>query len=332
MAYANLVSQACTNNAEVFKRVRDFLCKRNGSYDYSTTGIGWTLHDAVYAADQDNVAFGDYFVAYSPGEDGDQDLYVKVTYTSGYVNIHIYLYWNNSTHAGVTAASTANNWTNTNSTASTLWVYGDLDSVVFIAKYGTTYYTVISGHCPDSLFATGVATSAASVSSGSGVVVAVDAVPSGWVSGRKIYIRDNANIEIVTISSIDGTNVTISSISASYLAGCKLQGEVSYISTGTAAFLSTHHAVIGHTGAKSMSHVLDAASAVSTTTNDSLAGGSPLTRPFIAATGSLIGPLKNVYMVTTTGRSPEATETVNNLGTFRHFVAYNGKGILVKEV
>lgn len=221
MAYANLISQACTNNAEVFKRARDFLCKRNGSYDYSSTGIGWTLHDAVYATDQDSVAFGDYFVAYSPGEDGDQDLYIKITYASGYINVHSYLYWNNSTHAGVTAATTASNWTNTNSAAATIWVYGDLDGVVFISKYSSTYYAVIAGHCPESSFATGVATSSGAVSSGSNVVVTVDVVPSGFTSGRKIYIRDNANIEIVTISSISGSDITLSSVAASYSSGCK---------------------------------------------------------------------------------------------------------------
>ena len=137
MAYANLVSQFCINNSEVFKRVRDFLCKRNGSYDYSSTGIGWTLHDAVYAKDEDAVVFGDYFVAYSPGESGDEDLYVKITYASGFINCHVYLYWNASTHTGVTAAGTANNWTNTNSANAVLWVYGDLDSVILIGKYSS---------------------------------------------------------------------------------------------------------------------------------------------------------------------------------------------------
>lgn len=332
MAAANLISQACTRNAEVFKRVRDFCCKRNGSYDYSTTGIGWTLHDAVYATDQNNVTFNDYVVLYSPGEDGGQDLYVKITYASGYINVHSYLYWNNTSHTGVTAATTANNWTNTNSTASTLWIYGDLDSIVFITKYSTTYYGCIVGHCPESQFHTTTATSASSVSAGSNVVVTVNSVPSGWVVGRKVYIRDNANIEIITISTISGNNVTFSSIVASYSSGCKLQGEVSYFCGGTTSFLATSYAIIGHNGTKSLSHLQDATSTVSTTTSDSLVGGAPLTSIFMASENSLIGPLKNIFLVTNSGRTSEATETVANGDTYRYFNISSGKYILIKEV
>ena len=332
MSYANLVSQVCTNNAEEFKRIRDFLCKRNGSFDYSTTGIGWTLHDAVYATDQDSVAFGDYFVAYSPGEDGDQDIYIKVTYASGYINFHPYLYWNNSTHTGVQPASTKNNFTATNSSTVTLWVYGDLDSIIVIGKIGTTYYGSGAGHFPDSQFATDVATSASSVSSGSNVVIGVDAVPSGFVVDRKIYIRDNADVEICTITDIDGTNITVDALSNNYASGCKLQGEVSYYCSESINIFASIFPLISHAGLSSSLHAIDGLSGLSSAVSDGLLGGSITSQLFFSISTSFMGPVKNAFFVNSTGRTSEQTETDNNGVTYRFFSCYSAKNILVKEV
>lgn len=331
MAYANLVSQFCTDNSEVFKRVRDFLCKRNGSYDYSSTGIGWTLHDAVYATDEDAVAFGDYFVAYSPGESGDEDLYVKITYASGFINCHVYLYWNASTHTGVTAAGTVNNWTNTNSTSTVLWMYGDLDSVILIGKYAS-YYGVVFGHCPGSQFATKIATSSSAISSGSNVVVSVDAVPDGFVEGRKIIIRDTANIEIVTIANVDGLDITLSSVAANYLAGCKLQGDVTYFCSALNGLIASVNVILSHSGEKSIQHTLDNSSAVSDVVDDGLFGGTPLVPVYFSIPGSLIGPLKNIFLCNKTGRTQEQIDTDASGNTYRWFHCYSNKFISVVEV
>lgn len=331
MSYANLVNQACSSNTEAFQRLRDFLCKRSGTYDYSTTGIGWTLHDAVYATDEDNVAAGDYFVAYSSGEDGGQDLYLKVTLASGYINIHLYLYWDASTHVGVSAASTANNWTATASTALTLWVYGDLDAVICIGKYGSIYYANLAGHCPDSEFATDVATSSAAVSAGSSVVVTVDAVPDGFAVGRKIYIRDTTNVEICTISAISGNDITLTTVVSSYTAGCKLQGEVSYFCQGSTQILSTWYALIGHNGTKSMTHAPEMTTP-SPTTIDGLTEASPMLAIFEATTNSNIGPLPHIWLINSTGRTVEGTEGDTNGNTYRYFMLYSSKYLLVREV
>ena len=110
MAYANLLEQACTDKEEVFQRLRDFICKRNGTYDYSSTGIGWTLHDAVYATDEDNCASGDYFVIYSAGEGTKEDMYFLVTWATNYINFVAYQSWDNSAHSGSTNKCTGNKW------------------------------------------------------------------------------------------------------------------------------------------------------------------------------------------------------------------------------
>lgn len=331
MAYANLVSQFCTNNSEVFKRFRDFLCRRNGSYDYSLTGIGWTLHDAVYATDEDNVSFGDYFVAYSPGESGKEDIYVKVTYASGFINCHVYLHWNASTHIGVTAAGTANNWTNTNSLNATLWVYGDLDSVVCIGKYAY-YYGVIFGHCPGSQFATEVAISSGTVSSGSNVVVTVDAVPAGWAVGRKIFIRDQVNVEIVTIADITGTSITLSSVAVNYLAGCKLQGDVTYMHSGTNGLIASASLITSHSGSKSVSHTLEPYALPSAVTADGLSGGAALIPIYFSTSTSLIGPVKNMQLRSNSGATAEQTDIDNDGNTYRWFNIFSNKYVSILEV
>jgi len=98
---ANLIGLACADKAEAFKRIRDWICKRNGTYDYSVDGLGgWVLHDAVYATDEDTIANNDYFVIRSPGESGDEDLYFQFTYLANYIKIVGYLSWNNSAHTG----------------------------------------------------------------------------------------------------------------------------------------------------------------------------------------------------------------------------------------
>ena len=103
MAYANLVNQSCIGfTEEAFQRIRDFICKRNGTYDYSATGIGWTLHDSYYATDEDNCAIGDWFVVKSVGESGDEDLYFKIKWhEADHMSLQGMLYWNAITDTGV---------------------------------------------------------------------------------------------------------------------------------------------------------------------------------------------------------------------------------------
>lgn len=332
MAGASLVSQACTDNKEAFKRLRDFLCKRNGSYDYSATGIGWTLHDAVYATDQHTVAYNDYFVAYSPGENGDQDLYVKVTLASGYINLHIYLYWNAATQTGVTAASTANNWTHTNATACTLWVFGNLDHFWGVAKYGSTYYLSGAGHCPDSRWATAVATSSGSITAGSSVAVTVDAVPAEWSVGRKLHLRDNANCEQVTISAIEGSVVTLATVAASYASGAKLLGEFSAWNIGfTSGVGGGAGFVLSHTGAKSAAHSRDSITGTPGAYNDTFAGGSyPMAEIFCSATNSFIGPLPGVWLVHSSGLTNEGTLS-DGVANYRYFQTNGSHQTLLRE-
>lgn len=240
MAYRNLVEIACADKSELFKRMRDFICRRNGSYDYSASGIGWTLHDAVYAANENTPQANDYFVVKSTGENGKDDLYFKITFTSTGITMNGYLYWNNSTHVGVTAFyASPTEFVPLAAQAPVLWVYGDLDEVhVFIHQTtaDTSAYHGCFGKTCDTMYGNVPGICSGSVSAGSSVVVAVDAIPPTLVAGRKCFIKDNAHIEFVTITSIDTGNktITISSLSYSYT-NPKIFADLCYFASGYGA-------------------------------------------------------------------------------------------------
>ena len=330
--YANLISQSVTNSLEAFKRYRDFVCKRNGSYDYSTTGIGWTLWDSSYATNETSVAFGDWFVIYSPGEDGKQDIYFKCTVTSGYLTFQGYQYWNNSTHAGVQRYGSTNltSFTFAAATTSTIWIYGDLDFLCCIHKETTVYRMWSGGMMPDSSYNNAVAISSSSVSSGTNKNITLDTIPSGWATGVKVFIRDNANCERASITNISGNVVTVDSLTASYTANCKLQLEITYNSTTGGSWGSTSF-LLDHTNTKDAILSPDPITGYPACNSDALSGKVPFVGWYFGISNQIFGPLKNVYKCDITNRVAE--ETLNNGSyTYRFFNINASMYVAIKEV
>jgi len=255
MAYANLLGVATANRAEVFKRFRDFVCRRNGSYDYSTTGIGWTLHDAVYAVSQDTISTNDYFVVKSVGEDGTQDMYFKVQYLANYIFVSGWLYWNNSTHAGIQQYGATNNWSIADADVPILWIYGDLNSVFGISRQNSgssTYYPIFFGMLRDSIYDPTVVTSSGTITAGSSVVINVGTVPATWRLGDRLFIRDLTRIDRTSaaITAKDASTVTIT-VAYSYNAGAKLSQEMNYFVNNGTSFSSGVMMLVDHGGNKS---------------------------------------------------------------------------------
>ena len=230
MSYANLVNQASASNAETFQRIRDFVCKRNGTYDYSTDGIGWTLHDSSYAVDEDTLTANDWVVFKSVGEGGKHNLYFRLTYKATAMDLAGYLYWDNSTHAGVRATGTHSSNINTPSGETTFWLYGDLDAVILSYTNGATRFLAVFGTIKDgeAFYDNTVATSVGSVSAGSNVVVTLDYVPVAVPAGAKVYLWDDASCEICTVVSKDATTVTLATVGTSKATGCRLAGDQCY--------------------------------------------------------------------------------------------------------
>lgn len=257
MAYANLVSVICGDKIEFFCRIRDFICKRNGTYDYSSTGIGCTLHDSSYATDEDNPIIDDWFVIKSDGEGGKDDLYFRFKWVSGYIQIHGFQVWDNFAHSGVNQYYTGSNFTVLDTGALTLFIYGDLDEVVVINKLSTTDYRACSFGKGDPGWADQseeIATCSTQLIAGTDVSISLDSVPSYWVPGREIYIRTthNDNISNVYIEKTELKTVSSGSVTAdlsnSYVAGSALSDFVGYFITGSNQWASTMYVLIGENG------------------------------------------------------------------------------------
>lgn len=253
MAYRNLLGIECANRAEVFKRFRDFVCRRNGSYDYSTTGIGWTLHDSYYATDENNVATNDWFVIYSAGENGHDDIYYKVTLSSTTgIKITGYLYWDASTNSGTQGYAVWENWSIPDAYVPVLWVYGDLDQVFSVTRENTsssTYTATLFGVAVNPMYSRDVATCSGALTAGTDVSINVGTVPSSWKVGQKIFIRDTVNVARITITAKTASTIT-ATLATDYLAGAKLTAELNYFAPSSTTFTSSPYSLITHAGTK----------------------------------------------------------------------------------
>lgn len=338
MAYKNLVGIPCVNRKEVFQRCRDFLCKRNGTYDYSVTGIGWTLYDSFYASSEDVINTNDWFVIYSPGEGGKEDLYFRFTYTTTYIVVTGFLSWNAATNTGVQQFTTLLTQFYVSDTAPTLWIYGDLDSVIMLNKLTVTAtyeYACIFGKY-DTLYDNTIAISALPTPMGVDVVIDVGTVPVGadWSVGRKLFIRDNNSVNIVTIKAVTASTVTVDTVT-NYDAGAKLAADICYavnstnnISTGVCYGLITHAGLLSSSIGSP-----DFVNVITTSAQPDPLNGEHVFKPIICsiAASGYGGALRNIY-----GRGAGGLanlDVVYNAGyNFRAFIVYNSVYIVVKEV
>lgn len=265
MAYKNLVSQACVDKNEAFCRYRDYICKRNGTYDYSTTGIGWTLHDSSYATDEDNCAINDWYVIYSAGENGNEDIYLKVTWTNAGLKIHGYLSWDASTHAGSAryCGYGTYNMYFLEAAVPNIWIYGDLDHLTLINKRGTgDYASVMVGKldAPYEDLPGDIVTCSHAIASGSDISITVSAAPANWKVGKDLFIRTTHNnamgtteIEKITIKTIAG-NVITADMDEAFTTGAKLSDFVGYGVNNQANFYAGYNALINPNGAYNGKH------------------------------------------------------------------------------
>jgi hypothetical protein len=333
MAYKNLVAEPFSSRYEAFKIFRDWMCKRN---TYATTGLGWTLHDSVYATDENNITEGDYFVMYSVGESGTTDIYVKVeaSATINYNRVTTHLYWNAATHTGITSMTAVSNWYMVNLASGTLYVYANMNSFLVGSYNVAIKYACLCGIL-NSLYDQEIVVSASVVTAGSNVVVTLPSIPTSWVVGGHVVIKDNANIERLTISAISGLDVTFTTVAASYAAGCKLAQDYAVACSSTNSLIGTYNILFSHDGTKNDSFAASALPVSPGTSGDP----DPLNGDFLATvypikdiTGGYMGYFDNILMCSTTGFTDLA---VYSDGTDYHraFISYyNSVPLICKEV
>ena len=331
MAYKNLVLQTCTDKKELFCRFRDFICARNGTYDYSTTGIGWTLHDSSYAVDEDNPQVNDWIVVYSPGEGSKDDLYFQIKWTSGFIYLTGYLYWNASTHAGTKAYGLASAWYMADTGSYGLSVYGDLNFILGIETENYTNDTCMHfGMLDEGMYDSNIATCASSLSSGSDISITVDSAPTEWEVGKRIYIRDNGNIEIITIKTLDGNTIT-ADLTYAYAAGCKLQSDVrAYLSISNSNPLSVK-AMVGHSTTTSLTCMGQAIPSLTSVDPDLLNNDYAMSPYFIIGANTYMGPLPHLFTLGIVGLTEHDVLTFSST-SYRYYNLYSNKIFAVEEV
>lgn len=312
-------------------RFRDFVCKRNGTYDYSASGIGWTLIDSSYAVSESSLTDNDWFVMQSPGENGLRSMYVLVQYVAaGYFNVQRYLYWDATTHTGTQMFGTSSSWTNQEATNNILSIYGDLDAVIGIAKYSNNYNATLFGWCPESTFDQSFIVAPGAITAGSSRVVTFSsAPPSSWIVGKKLFVEDTANIELVQITAVSGNDVTFQSFEASYAAGAKFSEEKTDYVTGSNAW-STWYMLINHGGEKNGYVYPNDNTITNPSASDGLTGLYPSRKIYCSYTNTFFGPIKNI-LSTYYGLTDESTHLVGSTG-YRFFNLYSGLYCLIKEV
>lgn len=250
--YRNLINVGGLDEAGVFRHVKDWLTSRNGIADYSSTGLGWTLHDSSFAVDADTPTVGDWVVITSPGEDGKQALYYRILYSTlaqSILRTSAGLFWNASTNAWVKPMAGGDHAAGpTSGGPFNLYIYGDLDAFTVVVGNGTNFFFRWFGLLADPLYDPAPVTSTGAVSAGSNVVVPVDAVPSWWSAGRAVIIRDNANIERAVISAVGADTVTLTTLAAGYGSGARLAADYPLAMTAGVNNLSTLYAMVARSG------------------------------------------------------------------------------------
>lgn len=220
----------------MFPHVRDFLCARNATHDYSTTGIGWTIIDSYYAVDEDNITVGDWYVIYSSGEDGNQNLYcwikfagTSIWYCTGYN------YWDSVTHTGTGYYGHNTYGMSTNSTNYFFIAFGDLNMFAFgvnIANLGVFNYAYGMGKGESPWNISGEHQVSGALTAGSDVSIDMGD-SSHWLFDvdRYAFIRDEYNVvERFLIKTNNGVDTITADLVNSYAAGAYVQSSIDYIS------------------------------------------------------------------------------------------------------
>lgn len=334
MAYRNLIGLA-VSGTDFFKALRDFLCSRNS---YSATGIGWTLHDAVYAVDENTISANDYFVIYSAGENGKEDFYFRFKFSSASSLLYVssYLYWNATTHAGVNQINSEAFLLTGVSGSDKLWIYGNLDHFIIVHFNGTSYYAPYFGKCDDLAFDDTVAICSGALSSGTDVTIAVDTVPVSWFIGMPLFIRDNANIKKITIKTLVGNTIT-ADLPVSFSAGAKLRGDHSQIFSHINEMAGFYYGLISHDGNSGGTALYLTAVTQSWQNNviPDVMYNETATAKYLLYDNSpdgYYGTLKDVWAIASTGRTAEEVLTDRNGNLYRYFPLYSNKPSIIREV
>ncbi|MCE5313994.1 MAG: hypothetical protein ABFD49_06965 [Armatimonadota bacterium] len=327
MAYHSSYGTA-SNTLDLLAKLKTFLVDT----------CGWTLHDDGMSQTLP------YFVVYSAGESGKEDIYLQFIDDSstGIISVRGALYWDATSHTAVKPVYTTSSGITTADAASfNYWLFADLDRVFVMTRIGALYYGHYSGILKR-FWSDKIAVTQAAAGVGSSVTVAVNDA-SVLTSGKYYVIKDNANIARVQVTATDTTStpntITIATLSTGYSAGAKIGEDPQPVIIGSSSLPSCQllNRYDGYTGQNSHQAYVRDFSNYQTNNSDpdtrySMVAMFPL---FVTSEASnyteLRGELSEVYSI---GVGAGASEDVIDLGTetYKIFNITGGSSwIAVKE-
>lgn len=320
--------QTASNTADLLAKLKDFL----------TNTCGWTLHDDGMTQAQP------YFVVYSVGESGQEDIYLQFIDDSStnMISIRGSLYWDATSHTAVKPVYSSNTGIVTADTAQfNCWVFANLDRVFIVTRIGAIYNPHYSGLIKR-FWSDQIAITQAVTGIGSDITVPVNDA-SILTTGRYYVIKDNANIARIQVTAVDiisnPNTVTIANLSTGYSAGAKIGEDpqpvlISYSNLPSCLLLNRYD---GYTGQSS--HLAYARDYVNYHLNnsdpDNRYGMVAMFPMFVTCEASgyneLRGELIDVHCI---GPGAGASEDVLDLGTSTYKIFNNSGGstwIAVRE-
>jgi len=326
---ANHSSYGTTSNtSDLLARLKGFII-----------GVcGWTLWDDQMVQGQP------YFVAYSAGESGKEDIFLQfIVASANVVSVRGALYWDQTSHTAVKPVYSASTAMTTSDTAPfNYWMFGNLDRVFIVTRLGANYYGHYSGLLKR-FWSDKIAVTQGSAGVGSDVTVPVNDA-SILSPGKPYVIKDNTNIARVLITTTDVSSnpntITIAALLTGYSAGAKIGEDPQPVMIGqnnppSCLMLNRHDGYTSQSG-----HTAYAREFSGYHTNrsdpDSRYGLVAMFPIFVTTETSgyddLRGELIDVYSI---GSSAGASEDVIDLGTstYKMFCLSSGGGtwIAVRE-
>lgn len=234
-----------SNTADMLIKLRSFL----------TTVCGWTLWDDGMGQAQP------YFVVFSPGESGQEDIYLQFIddAITDRVAVRSGLYWDAVSHALIKPVySASTTFVTSDASPFNYWMFGNLDRLTIATRIGSSYYVHYSGLLKR-FWSPSIAIMQQAASAGSDVVAPVSDA-SALTPGKYYIIKDNANIARVRITAADvvanPNTITIATLATGYAAGAKIGEDpqpvvVGYANLGSCLFANRYdgyNSQSGHVG------------------------------------------------------------------------------------
>ena len=220
--------------------------------NFLTTTCGWTLWDDGMGQAQP------YFVVFSPGESGHEDIYLQFIddAITDRIAVRSGLYWDAVGHALVKPVySNSTTFVTSDAAAFNYWMFGNLDRLAIATRIGSNYYVHYSG-LVKRFWSSSIAITQQAASAGSDVVMPVNDA-SALSPGKYYIIKDNTNIARVRITATDTVSnpntVTIASLATGYAPGAKIGEDpqpvaVGYTNLGSCLFANRYDGYSSQSG------------------------------------------------------------------------------------